>query len=347
MPVAIIKDQIFLQHDPGEHHPEQPERLKRIYQRLEQPDLAEITTVLSPRAAIREELLWNHAPEYIDQIEATAGKIRVQLDPDTATSPDSYQAALKAVGAQFVGLEALFQGLCKAVFALVRPPGHHAEYDRAMGFCIFNNVALAAHYVLKRLQGKRVLIIDWDLHHGNGTQHAFYKSAEVLYFSVHQFPDYPGTGRAEEIGQGPGAGFNVNVPFPPGCGDKEYASAFRNILVPVAEQFSPDVILVSAGFDIYYADPLGGMSVTPVGIAYMTRVVKDLAEKLCQGRLLLTLEGGYNLQGLVECVSAVIFELFGRSIIPDDRLQELQNCPGLTEVELHIKELLKPYWRFY
>ncbi len=346
MQVAIVKDEVFLRHYPGDYHPERPERLKRIYTRLAEPDLAELIKDLASREATRDELLWNHAPEYIDQVAATAGQPHVQLDPDTATSPDSYEAALKAVGAQFVGLEALFQGQAGAVFALVRPPGHHAEYDRAMGFCLFNNVALGAHYALKRLGCKRVLIVDWDLHHGNGTQHAFYRSAEVLYFSSHQFPYYPGTGRIEEIGEGPGKGFTVNVPLPAGCRDEDYACVFREILVPVAEQFQPDVILVSAGFDIYYADPLGGMSVTPVGVAYLTRIIKDLAQKLCSGRVLFTLEGGYNLQGLAECVAAVILELVSRSIIPGDRLEALHRCGGITEVVRQVQGVLRPYWKF-
>jgi len=346
MKVAVVKDEIFLKHYPGDYHPERPERLAQIYRRLAEPDLAELVKDLSPRPATAEELLWNHAREHIERIAATAGKPHAQLDPDTATSPDSYEAALNAVGAQFVGLEALFEGSSGAVFALVRPPGHHAEYNRAMGFCLFNNVALAAHYALKRLKCERVLIVDWDLHHGNGTQHSFYESAQVLYFSTHQFPYYPGTGRIEEIGEGPGRGFTVNVPLPAGCQDEDYACVFREILVPVAEGFKPDVILVSAGFDIYFADPLGGMSVTPIGVAYLTRVVKDLAQRLCSGRLLLTLEGGYNLQGLAECVAAVILELSGRSIIPGDRLADLEKSCGVSEVINQVKQVLKPYWKF-
>ncbi len=346
MKVAIIKDEVFLKHNPGDYHPERPERLEKIYARLEDPEFSRWLKVLSPRPATEEELAWNHDPAYIKSVAATAGQSHVQLDPDTATSPESYEAALNAVGAQFVGLEALFQESVEAVFALVRPPGHHAEYNRAMGFCLFNNVALAAHYALKRLGCQRVLIVDWDLHHGNGTQWSFYESDQVLYFSTHQFPYYPGTGRVEEIGRGKGAGFTVNVPLSAGCGDGEYATVFHEILVPVVEGFKPEVILISAGFDIYFADPLGGMSVTPIGVAYLTRLIKDLAQRFCQGKILLTLEGGYNLQGLAECVAAVISELAGQSIIPEDRLEELKKVRAPLGVIDQVKETLRPYWRF-
>ena len=344
MAIGIIKDEIFLKHYPGDWHPERPERLEKIYARLEEPDLAPFIKTLPPREATFEELSWNHAPEYIKTIEQTAGQDHVQLDPDTATSPYSYEAAIKAVGAQFVGLEALFKGVVDQVFALVRPPGHHAEYNRAMGFCLFNNVALAAHYALKRLGLERILIVDWDLHHGNGTQWSFYEDPRVVYFSTHQFPYYPGTGKVEEIGRGEGTGFTVNVPLPAGCGDLEYATVFRKVLVPVAQEFKPQIILVSAGFDLYFGDPLGGMSVTPIGVAYLTRVIKELAEKFCQGRILLTLEGGYSLQGLTDCTAAVILELVGRSIIPLDRLEDIQFRDVDLEVLHQIRVVLGKFW---
>ncbi len=344
MKVAIIKDEIFLKHNPGDYHPERSERLESIYTHLEDPDFKDLK-ILSPRAATEEELSWNHALEYIQKIAATVGKHHVQLDPDTATNPFSYEAAINAVGAQFVGLDALFQGTVKAVFALVRPPGHHAEYNRAMGFCLFNNIALAAHYAIKKLGCNRVLIVDWDLHHGNGTQWSFYESNKVLYFSTHQFPYYPGTGRVEEIGSGKGMGYTVNVPLPAGCGDKEYATVFRKVLVPIVKEFRPDVILVSAGFDIYFADPLGGMAVTPIGVAYLTRILKKLAEEFCQGKILLTLEGGYNLKGLSECVAAVIRELIGKSIIPEDRLEELEKIQAQVETIERLKDHLSTYWK--
>ncbi len=344
MNIAVVKDEIFLKHDPGDYHPERPERLIKIYERLSKPDLADFIKVFKPREATFEELCWNHSPEYVKTIQQTAGQARVQLDPDTATCPDSYEAAVKAVGAQFVALDAIFKGEVSDVFCLVRPPGHHAERDRAMGFCLFNNIALAAHYALKKLGLKKILIIDWDLHHGNGTQWSFYDSAEVLYFSTHQFPYYPGTGRVEEIGEGPGTGYTVNVPLPAGCGDLEYATVFKKVLVPIARAYQPEVILISAGFDIYFGDPLGGMLVTPIGVAYLVRVVKQLAAECCQGMILLTLEGGYSLQGLSDCVAAVIFELVGRSIIPTDKLEEFEEEEKPLDVLTRVKTVLGKFW---
>ncbi|AEH45762.1 histone deacetylase superfamily [Thermodesulfatator indicus DSM 15286] len=343
MNIAIVKDEIFLKHNPGEYHPERPERLEKIYSRLEKPDINNLYKILAPREATFEELTWNHSPEYVKTVQQTSGQ-SVQLDADTATSPESYEAAIKAVGAQFVGLDAIFSDQAKQVFALVRPPGHHAEYDRAMGFCLFNNVALAAHYALKKLGLKRILIVDWDLHHGNGTQKSFYHHREVLFFSSHQYPYYPGTGTVEEIGEGEGKGFTVNVPLPAGCGDLEYATVYRQILLPIAERFKPELVLVSAGFDIYFGDPLGGMQVTPIGVAYLARLVKQIADKHCNGRLLLTLEGGYSLQGLADSLAAVLFELAGRSLIPTDKLEEMEEKDREPEVLNYVKAVHKDFW---
>jgi acetoin utilization deacetylase AcuC-like enzyme len=185
------------------------------------------------------------------------------------------------------------------------------EQDRAMGFCLFNNVAVAARYALKELGYKRILIFDWDLHHGNGTQHSFYDSDKVLYISSHQYPYYPGTGAALEVGKGAGQGFTLNVPLPGGQGDEEFARIVNELVVPVATQYEPQLILVSAGFDIYDGDPLGAMRVTPTGFAYMTRVLRHLAEALCEGKVLVTMEGGYNLTGMREGALAVLAELIG------------------------------------
>ncbi len=334
MSSLIIKDQIFLKHDPGFGHPESQERLRAIYHRLQKGDLESLIVEKRPRRASKEEIAWNHTPGYIDRIERTAGVDHFQLDPDTATSADSWDAACFAVGAGFEALDHIYSGQFDTAFALIRPPGHHAEKDHAMGFCLFNNVALAAHYAIERLGAERVLIVDWDLHHGNGTQHSFYDDNRVLYFSTHQYPYYPGTGAAMETGSGKGKGFTVNVPLSPGAGDREYASVFNLLLRPVALEFKPDVMLVSAGFDIYKDDPLGGMKVTEAGFAYLAQALHEMTA-LCRARgLLFCLEGGYNLTGLSEGVAEVIKSCSGK--LDED---EKEICEILKGVDKTFKEL--------
>ncbi len=340
MNIGIIYDEIFLKHYPGDWHPERPERLQAILRKLEAPEVAPLLTFLSPRKAEREEILWNHTEAHYERVASTAGQKHTQLDPDTGTSEHSFEAALYAVGAQFVGLDEIFRENFRYLFALVRPPGHHAEADRAMGFCLFNNVALAAHYALKVLKLSRVLIVDWDLHHGNGTQHSFYESPEVLYFSIHQFPYYPGTGRLEEIGRGEGEGYTVNIPLSAGCGDEEYITFFTQILKPVALKFKPEVLLISAGFDPYHEDPLGGMRVTAAGFGAMAAVLKDIAEEVEARGILFTLEGGYSLTGLAEGVAEVIQVLAGTR---DPKLPEEYSSRTLKMVE-EVRTFFSRWW---
>ena len=266
------------------------------------------------------------------------------LDADTQTSPLSYQAACLAAGAAINATERLIAGELKNAFCLIRPPGHHAEYDRAMGFCLFNNVAIAARYAIEQLNLKRVLIVDWDLHHGNGTQHAFYDSNQVLYFSTHQWPCYPGSGASYEIGSGQGCGYTVNVPLPAGLGNLAYATIFNNLLAPIARQYQPELILLSAGYDIHRDDPLGGMTVTGPGFSYLTKVLLDLAAELCDHRFMACLEGGYSLSGLREGVLATLAEMRGDSLLSDKAVMEFTSAAYPIMALDETRNIAKKFW---
>jgi len=306
---AIVRDERYKDHIPDYPHVESAQRLEAIYEALNEKELKGLWRQMEPRLAATEELRFIHTDGYIQRIAATQHRNYTSLDADTQTSALSYQTALLAAGGFMNLVEAIWKGDCKNGFALVRPPGHHAEADRPMGFCLFNNVAVGARYLTNVLGARRVLIVDWDLHHGNGTQHSFEKDNDILYFSTHQFPHYPGTGRYHEVGTGRGEGFTVNVPLSHGHGDKTFIQIFTRLLHPVALQFKPDFILVSAGFDTHYLDPLGGLTVTEHGFAAMTRILKNIANTCCDGKLALTLEGGYHLGALKSSVKEVIAEL--------------------------------------
>jgi acetoin utilization deacetylase AcuC-like enzyme len=310
MRVGLVYDPIYLEHDTG-GHVENSRRLTETMSHLTKTGIKDKLTSLAPRAASVEELAMVHTPEYISYVKAKAAEGGGWLDPDTVISPKSYEAALYAAGGVIVAVEQVMNGAVDSAFALVRPPGHHAVRSRAMGFCIFSNVAIAARFARARFKLERVLIADFDVHHGNGTQEAFYSDPEVLYFSTHEFPFYPGTGRTEEIGTGEGEGTTVNFPMVAGWGDEEYLQAFHEVLVPVARRFRPQLILVSAGFDAHWADQLAMMQVTVTGFAQMTIVLKELAAELCRGNLVFALEGGYNLQALASSIKAVFDVLLG------------------------------------
>jgi acetoin utilization deacetylase AcuC-like enzyme len=308
MSTLVYSDPRYQQHDPGPGHPERVERLRAIEQQLSAVPLP--ITRVTPREATREELARVHDGALIDQIEKLRGQ-QAQLDADTLMSAGSHEAALLAAGAAVDAVKEVMAGRADNAFALVRPPGHHATPEKAMGFCLFNNVAVAAESALAA-GAKKVAILDWDVHHGNGTQDAFWSRRDVLYLSSHQYPFYPGTGAPGEIGEGEGEGFTVNVALPGGQGDADYGALFESVFLPVLEQYQPELLLVSAGFDPHEADPLGGMGVTERGFAAMCCALNDFAARACQGRIVLLLEGGYDLGGLSRSVHACLEVLTGR-----------------------------------
>lgn len=301
--LAYIDHPIFDLHDPGSGHPECPERTRAIRAYLERKHFFERITRFEPQPAQRTLLELNHDPEYIDYILLQKGKEHVVLDGgDTVLNEHSVDAALLAAGSATLAVDLIFEQNFDKVFAAVRPPGHHAENDRAMGFCIFNNVALAAHYALQQGFAQRILIVDWDVHHGNGTQNAFYQSDRVFYFSIHQYPLFPMTGKADETGRGKGLGFTKNVPMPYGQGDTEYVHIMEKTLAELEEMFLPDLILISAGFDAHQDDPIGGMQVTTQGFYKLTELVCQFANRTAHGRIISFLEGGYHLEALAQSV---------------------------------------------
>lgn len=345
---GIVRDDRFLDHvmDPG--HPESPERLKVIYKMLNESELKKNLQLIQPRPATRKELEMIHSPSYIELVLKTAEKPYYRLDMDTSTCAKSYETSLLAAGGFMELIRSILEGRLDNGFALIRPPGHHAERDRAMGFCIFNNVAIGASYAIKNFSLERILIVDWDVHHGNGTQNSFYEDQRVLYFSTHRYGFfYPGTGASTEVGKGKGLGFNVNVPLSIRAGDPEYGNIFEEILKPIAIEYKPQLILVSAGFDIHYNDPLGGMEVTEKGFARMTQILMEIAHETSEGKLAFTLEGGYDVIGQGNSVLAVLRELIENS--QSDKRELFENekryYARIERLILQLKEIQRKYWR--
>jgi len=310
---GILRDESFLEHSMGAFHPENPRRLRVLYDMLDSEAFRGRFVEIGARPASREELERVHAPSYLDRLAATSGRRSSYLDPDTSACAGSWNAARRAAGGLCEAVGAVTSGAVRNAFALVRPPGHHAEPGRAKGFCLLNNLAVAARHARETLGLSRVLIVDWDLHHGNGSQNTFLDDPSVLYVSTHQYPFYPGSGALDETGEGAGRGYTVNIPLSSGCGDGEFAALFARIVRPVSLAFRPELILVSAGMDIHASDPLGAMRVTPRGFAALTRVLMEIAGASCGGRLVLALEGGYDLDGLRDSVRAVLDELDDRA----------------------------------
>jgi acetoin utilization deacetylase AcuC-like enzyme len=346
---GIVQDDRYLDHVAEGSHPESHQRLEVLYRMLEEPEMQGKFIAIEPRMAKDEELELIHTRRYIQLVAATASRKYTMLDPDTYACSKSYEAAKLAAGGAMAAVDKVVAGEVDNAFAFVRPPGHHAESDRAMGFCLFNNVAVAASYALQVHKLKRTLIIDWDLHHGNGTQHSFYDRSDVLYFSTHQSPYYPGTGYVTEVGNGAGQGFTVNVPLVAGPGDGEYARIFEEVLEPIAREYKPDLVFVSAGFDIYCQDPLGGMQVTPAGFANLAKIILEFAQATCGGKAVFVLEGGYHLDGLRDSVREVLKTMRG-DLLPkgrDPRMREKAD-PGLLDPILNkVKTAQKPYWKCF
>jgi len=300
---GFLYGDIYLRHKTGSGHPEKPERLNAIVKRLKGKELLDKLAPIQPKPAAEKWLTTVHTPQYVRRVKANCERGIGHVDSrDAPVSKESYDVAIEAVGGILVAIDRVMEAEIKNAFCAVRPPGHHALKEKAMGFCLFNNAAIAARYIQQKHKLAKVLIIDWDVHHGNGTQAIFYDDPTVLYFSVHQFPFYPGTGSAEEKGVGQGLNYTLNVPLPAGTGDRKYREVFEKILKPAAIAFKPDFVLISAGFDAHKDDPLGGMKVTAEGFAELTRIVKGIADQYCKGRLVSILEGGYGLDGLAASV---------------------------------------------
>lgn len=323
MKTALVYDPIFLEHITPGGHPEQPERLRRTMEVLEALNWMERDGLvhLAPRAASLEELALIHTPAYIQHVQHAAERVaRLETESgrktrffatDTYVSAKSYEAAIHAAGAPLTAIDAVLRGEVDNAYCLVRPPGHHALADSAMGFCLFNNVAIAARYALEKHGLERVMIIDYDVHHGNGTQDAFYEDPRVLYFSTHQAPFYPGTGLSDERGSGSALGTTVNVPLPATTDFGPYEAVFRQVMAPIADRFDPQLLLVSAGFDAHWSDPLGQMYLSTAAFAKLNEVILNLAQSLCSGRLVMVQEGGYNIEAMAACAVTSINQLLG------------------------------------
>src|SRR3989440_7098997 len=323
MTTALIYDPIFLEHLTPPKHPERPQRLEMAIKVLEALDWLQRDGLVQipPREATEDELAAVHDRAYIRQIKEVAEEVAEEekqggrktrfFATDTYISAQSYAAALKAAGAPLTAIDAIMNGEVDNAYCLVRPPGHHALPEAAMGFCLFNNIAVAARYAIDRYGLERVMIIDYDVHHGNGTQEMFYDDPRVLYFSTHQAPFYPGTGLSHERGEGEGLGTTINVPLPATTGYETYEPVFRQVMAPAADRFDPQLILVSSGFDAHWKDPLGGMYLSTAGFAKLTGIIIELAQTLCNGRLVFVQEGGYDLLATAGCVATCINLLLG------------------------------------
>ncbi len=301
---AFVYSAEYMTHDTGFGHPERPQRMAAIQEALAATGLDSTLKHMPPRRATIEDLARVHRPDHIETVRQMSAAGGGRLGYDTPLSAESYDVALLSAGGMLAAVDAIVDGEAQHAFSCGRPPGHHATPTQAMGFCLFNNIAVAARYAQREKGLARILIVDWDVHHGNGTQDAFYDDGDVFFFSIHQSPLYPGTGASAERGIGAGEGSTLNVPVVAGSVDADYIGIFEETLTPVAREFSPDLVMISAGFDAHEDDPLAGVHITTDGFARLTRLVRDTAEEQCDGRIVSTLEGGYSLRGLSASVVA-------------------------------------------
>jgi acetoin utilization deacetylase AcuC-like enzyme len=345
MPVLLVHTERFVEHETPPGHVERPARAE-VLDVIASRWSARGVEVVPPRPATRAQLARVHDEDYLRLIESTRGR-STRLDPDTYTSPASQEVALLAAGAAVDAVEHVMSGSHRAAFALVRPPGHHAERDRAMGFCLYNNIAVAAAHALT-LNARKVAIVDYDVHHGNGTQHIFETDPRVLYISTHQYPYYPGTGAAEEIGEGQGRGFTVNLPLEAGAVSEDYQTAFAGVVLPVLRQFEPDLVMISAGFDAHEDDPLGGMRLTADAFGAMTKELQAVAEECCRGRIVAVTEGGYDLKAFAASLDGAVEALHAGDGALAEAQWPLSGVPSRrgTASVAHARSALRPFWQF-
>jgi len=342
---GLVYDERYLLHDTG-NHPESPLRLSHTMGHLEASGVLEALERIEPTYAPPSTILSVHTPEYVERLRELVRQ-GTPLDVDTPLSSFSLDAALLAAGGLLIGLERALDGV--PVFALIRPPGHHATRDRGMGFCLLNSPAIAAQHALDCGVASRVLIIDFDHHHGNGTQDIFYHTSKVLYMSTHCAHAFPGTGAMEELGEGDGEGFTVNLPLSAGSGDVEYALVYRDVVLPIAIGYEPDVVIVSAGFDIHRNDPLGRMSVTERGICAVASTCLSIAEQCCGGRVVFELEGGYHLDALARSVEVVVRQMLSEHASPPEHFvpeMEERVPSSVRALEEKVRAVFSQYWEF-
>ncbi|MGD9184140.1 MAG: histone deacetylase [Desulfobacterales bacterium] len=342
---GIVRNLAFLDHRTTNGHPENQGRLEAVYRMLDQTDRLRRLVLVEARLAEEDEILLVHSAAHLATVAATASRESTALTPDTIASAGSYRAARLAVGGVLEAVSRVADGRLANAFALVRPPGHHAERNRAMGYCLFNNVAIAAAYAREVLGMDRVMILDWDVHHGNGTQHIFEQDDRVLFVSIHQFPHFPGTGSFTDTGIGRGEGYSVNIPITKGYGDGEYAAILQALLMPITAAFKPDLILVSAGFDPHASDPHGGMRLTPTGFAALTRSLLESAAACCDGRVVLVLEGGYDVDTIGDSVKAVLDELSGATKSAVAEIAATANPKKVNYALKRVVNVQRRYWK--